>query len=199
MGHFGQQIPGQISMQFNTAGITGSAVNDRLIGRDWAEDEHKIALVRELLGYCPPDSPYGAGWDIVWSVCYLEWDVGEKLVTGWSQKSLSHWGSEVDGLEAQETLSKVISSYDPSKGITISTLFKHAEDNSYSSSPFEDESQTEDVFMSADTDSDIAPDEKVSTPKREYFQINWASSSEFHPVSDKQYSKPDKLKEYRKH
>jgi hypothetical protein len=120
----------------NVVSLTTSSSKDHSTVGAWLETESNIKSVLELLHYCPPDSSYETWRNIVWSVCSLEWDIGRKLVTDWSQQSEAHWDSN-ESAEPKEALSKVITSYDAERGITIGTLFKHAEDNGWISSPFE--------------------------------------------------------------
>ena len=66
-------------------------VTSEFESKEWQENEHNIAKVREFLSYCPADCDYEVWCKIIWSVCSLNWQSGKTLVEEWSRTSPRHW------------------------------------------------------------------------------------------------------------
>ncbi|KGE04366.1 AAA family ATPase [Pseudohaliea rubra] len=119
------------SLMDRCAAKHGGTVNNRLMGRDWSETKENIARIKQALAVVPPDLPYDGWRDILWSVSSLDWECGRKLLLDWSKGSDKHWESEGGAEEAETALQHVLSSFDPSRGISIGTLFHHARENGW--------------------------------------------------------------------
>ena len=99
---------------------------------DWSECPENISKVKGMLDHCDPEQPYEVWRNIIWSVCSLDWECGEKLITEWSTRSEIHWDDPSNARDASQELQKLIESFDPDRGVTIGTLVKYAQDGGWS-------------------------------------------------------------------
>jgi hypothetical protein len=102
-------------------------LNRRICG-DWVETDDNVAEVRDLLAWVPPDAHYETWRDVVWAVASLGWNCGAELVEDWSSGSAAHWDND-DGAGATRAIESLLEGFDPSRGISIGTLFYHAHAN----------------------------------------------------------------------
>ena len=100
-------------------------ITDRTVNvlAGWEESDANIEKVKNLLNECDPDCSYEIWRDLVWSVCWLQWDVGESLLIQWSSRA-KQW---VELGEPQKKLARLVSDYDPSSTISIGTLIHRAQ------------------------------------------------------------------------
>lgn len=95
-----------------------------LVPSDRAETEKNVALVREALFSISPDCSYEVWRNIIWAAMSTGWDCAVDLTRKWS---VSVQDIEARTREYDErAFETVVSSYEPTGGITLGTLFHHA-------------------------------------------------------------------------
>ena len=82
-----------------------------------------LTLVESALDYVSPDTDYATWRNISWAVMATGWTCAPQIVHGWSRGAPSRYDRV-----ATDTL---IRSFDPTKGITVATLFHHAKQNGW--------------------------------------------------------------------
>ena len=97
-----------------------------LIGGSRPETSDNIERVKAALIYVDPDCSYDKWRNTIWAIMSTGWDGAEGIALEWSRRSDSHWGRDDQGAEAHEALQKLCADFDPSRGLTIGTLFHYA-------------------------------------------------------------------------
>ncbi len=108
------------------------ALKPNILGGDLPETEKNIARVNDLLTHTSPDIEYQAYRDIVWSVLSTGWACAEDLARDWS-KSVE----KIDDRKhefSESTFQNLVTSFDPSRDITLGTLYYHAKQNGWTNS-----------------------------------------------------------------
>lgn len=99
--------------------VTGSTLARRLAHPDTPESAEAIARVKDMLSYVSADCSYEQWRDIIWSVLSTGWAYAEEIVLIWSMTVPERY--------EQEAFSQLVKDFDPGKGITLGTLYHHAE------------------------------------------------------------------------
>lgn len=105
-----------------------SEADQNLLGVSFLETPQNIAGVKDALSYVPPDCSYDVWRDCVWAIKSTGWDCADELATEWSRESAEHWNAHCS---AQGALAKLLSSFDPERGLTLGTLYHHAAEHGY--------------------------------------------------------------------
>lgn len=88
-----------------------------------AENLWGMTIIESALDHVSPDSHYPFWRNISWAVMATGWTCAPQIVHGWSRGAPSRYDRV-----ATDTL---IRSFDPTKGITVATLFHHAKQNGW--------------------------------------------------------------------
>ncbi|MEY4076041.1 MAG: putative helicase [Pseudomonadota bacterium] len=99
--------------------VKGATLARRLAHPDTPESAEAIARVKDMLSYVSADCSYEQWRDIIWSVLSTGWASAEELVLIWSMTVPERY--------EQEAFSQLVKDFDPGKGITLGTLYHHAE------------------------------------------------------------------------
>jgi hypothetical protein len=99
----------------------------RMAGNQFVEVDEHVEKVRAALSCIPPDSPYDVWRDVIWALASLGWSCGQELAEEWSSGSAAHWQYD-GGAEAQHTIASLFDQFQSDRGITIGTLFHHAQE-----------------------------------------------------------------------
>lgn len=100
---------------------TTNEAGSELSPGELTESERNIARVRDLLSYISSDVDYETWRNIVWAILSTGWNCAEQIAQEWSMKAPHRYD--------EDKLQTVVKSFDPSRGITLGTLYHYAELN----------------------------------------------------------------------
>lgn len=90
------------------------------------ETEHNIRRIEDLLSFISSDLGYETWRNIVWSILSTGWNSAEAIAREWSMRAESRYD--------EGAFDALIGSFDPTRGITLGTLYHHAEQNGWKKS-----------------------------------------------------------------
>jgi hypothetical protein len=90
----------------------------------WPENIESIALVELALEHVSPDTDYGTWRDIIWSIASTGWQCASQIAHGWSALAPHRYDPVSVG--------SLLRQFDPTRGISLGTLFRHARQNGWS-------------------------------------------------------------------
>ncbi|WP_229665281.1 phage/plasmid primase, P4 family [Croceicoccus mobilis] len=82
-----------------------------------------MTLMESALDYVSPDIDYATWRNVAWAIMSTGWKCAAQIVHGWSQGATSRYD--------RVATTTLIKAFDPTKGITVATLFHHAKQNGW--------------------------------------------------------------------
>jgi hypothetical protein len=104
----------------------GHEINRNLSGRAMPEITENIAQLKKMLGYIDPNCDYQTWRNIVWAIMSTGWECAMEIALQWSMGSGVHWGGDDHGADAHAALEAICNSFDPSRNLTLGTVYHHA-------------------------------------------------------------------------